>query len=320
MIGSMGSYSQGMWTVDTVDDKFIITPSFVRYLLENQNTDLKLATEHYSLKETGIYELLDCFTFKSVTIFTWNVLEKHDRYKIVQYTSRLYMLRPYAWGEWNVTDKDREWDNSTRFITMYGRPTAFRIGIASYLNSKYPLMSQIYLASGERANFDLNKLYTVDKDALINFALLEPKLPLIPTNAVYDNLVWTKNSSYIKYYRHSLIDVVVEPNLVGDVFNPTEKVARPILLKKPFIIMGSRNIIANLQKLGFKTFSNFWNEGYDEVESEARYHYILTVIDYIASLSDEAILTMYDKMQSILEHNYQLLVSQKFNVYQDFKV
>jgi hypothetical protein len=140
------SYAYGMWVVDTVDDKFTITPAFVKYLVDHQDKDLRIAAEHYSLKETGLYELLDCFSFNSVTIYTWNTLETHHKYNIVQYNSKLYMLTRMAWGKWIVTKNDQEWDGKYRFLTMYGRPTAYRLGVASYLHAHYSSMAQIYLA------------------------------------------------------------------------------------------------------------------------------------------------------------------------------
>jgi hypothetical protein len=161
---------------------------------------------------------------------------------------------------------------------------------------------------------DLSTLYRTRKLGIAEFALLDPKLPLLPPGAIYDNSVWMQNSSYIKYYRHSLIDLVVEPNLVGTVFNPTEKIARPILLKKPFIVMGASKVLDNLRKLGFKTFSDFWNEEYDDASLDKRYEGILDLIDTIAKLSDNEVMCMYHNMASILEHNYNLLTSGDFNV------
>jgi hypothetical protein len=88
---------------------------------------------------------------------------------------------------------------------------------------------------------------------------------------------------------------------------------RPMLLKKPMIVMGSRDYLDYLHQMGFRTFNDFWDENYDGFADGNRYQKILELIDQIARYSTQELNNMYYRMQSILDHNYNLLVSQSYN-------
>jgi hypothetical protein len=61
---------------------------------------------------------------------------------------------------------------------------------------------------------------------------------------------------------------------------------------------------------GFKTFSEFWNESYDnETDHQTRFIKIFEIIDYIESLSIQECRDMYVKMDKILKHNYNVSIN-----------
>jgi hypothetical protein len=84
-------------------------------------------------------------------------------------------------------------------------------------------------------------------------------------------------------------------------------------LKKPFIIFGSRNYLDYLHQLGFRTFSDFWDETYDGYEGPDRFNQILKLIDSLSQKSVEELEEMYWSMTYTLDHNYNLLKQQSFN-------
>ncbi len=65
--------------------------------------------------------------------------------------------------------------------------------------------------------------------------------------------------------------------------------------------------------MGFKTFYEYWDEDYDGFSTKERYQRILQVIDTVAKKSQLELEDMYNSMQDILEHNYNLLVTQSYN-------
>ena len=96
--------------------------------------------------------------------------------------------------------------------------------------------------------------------------------------------------------------------ITGRTFFPTEKTGRALATKTPIIVMSSPNYLANLRKLGFKTFKQYWNEDYDYQEGISRLESIKKVLDHIAS---KDVISMYQDMQSILDYNCNLYMELK---------
>jgi hypothetical protein len=110
------------------------------------------------------------------------------------------------------------------------------------------------------------------------------------------------NQSLLKFYNQFEIELISETFIYGNTFFPTEKTVRPIMGSKPFLINGPVNFLANLRKLGFKTFDNIWSEAYDQLEGPARWNSIKDTIGQI-------IQSGYDRnqAQSIVTYNYNHL-------------
>jgi hypothetical protein len=65
--------------------------------------------------------------------------------------------------------------------------------------------------------------------------------------------------------------------------------------------------------MGFRTFSDFWDEDYDGYEKGDRLRRIYSLIDSIAKMPINKLETMYYDMQYSLDHNYNLLMNKTFN-------
>lgn len=115
----------------------------------------------------------------------------------------------------------------------------------------------------------------------------------------------TVDKKIISWYNHIFLDIVCEKMVTGQTFFPTEKTARPLATKTPFVIMASPNYIRNLRRLGFKSFSQFWNEDYDYQRGVQRIQSIQQIIDDLAKLPMNELENMYQEMLPILEHNYE---------------
>jgi hypothetical protein len=87
----------------------------------------------------------------------------------------------------------------------------------------------------------------------------------------------------------------------------SEKTFKPIACYHPFIIFGNRGSLAHLKKMGYKTFSPYINESYDNLPTWERLEAIITEVKRINSMSFEEKLTWYKGMKDILEHNYNTL-------------
>ena len=117
---------------------------------------------------------------------------------------------------------------------------------------------------------------------------------------------FTDTDPLVKFYHRSFLDCVCETWHMGDTFLPTEKIARPLALKNPFIVYGPRHFLKNLRRLGFKTFGNYWSEDYDLHEGIER---INLIKKQLISLSDrplDELKKMYKDMAGVLNHNQKI--------------
>jgi hypothetical protein len=111
------------------------------------------------------------------------------------------------------------------------------------------------------------------------------------------------------YYQSSLVSLITETNFHHTLAATlTEKSFKPLKEKHPFIILGVNGCLQALRDLGFRTFSEFWDESYDTQENpNTRMHSIARVIEQISMWSDEQILDFKRRVKPILEHNFNVL-------------
>lgn len=301
------------YEVSLENDKLLKESEFVQFCVDHQNKDivLKIINEGHCLEFCGVYKILDKFNFNSVIIKTWNILESHPRYTID--TTDWYNWLKHV-GKFDL-NYNYEWNKDKIFGCFYGRPSAPRLGIAGHLASKHNDKSFIqtkfdFDSEDKRKLFDLQRLFAWQPEAINNILQLKTynnkEISYVESNYNTANTL-----SYL--YKNFLIDIVAEPTCKGTTFYPTEKVTRAILCRRPFIAMCSKNYLIYLRQMGFKTFHDYWNESYDGFDGQEKYHMILKLIDDIATKTNNELDKMYQEMQSILEHNRRLIVTQTYS-------
>ena len=303
-----------------VSDKIWNLNELINFLSKNQNSHIaiKMDPEAVCLENLGLYNLLDSFDFLQVDIHTENPLESHKKYNIIVNSGN-----PWLKKKETVDHSLHIWNTKKIFYCLFGRPTASRLGIASHLYIHFRTDSHIHFSASTHPDnleqFELNKLLSYNTPSIQPAGELINQLPLLlelsnrytATNGYY------YNDPLTNYYQDIFIDIVVESHVAGNTFYPTEKTTRPMWLKKPFIIFASRDYMCYLRQMGFQTWqtpeSTFWSEDYDGYEGRERYIRILALIDELAKKSKEELEEMYLAMQPILDHNYNLLVTQSYN-------
>lgn len=189
---------------------------------------------------------------------------------------------------------------SKKFISLNGRYCLHRHILAAYLSSRSAHLSWFHddKLPIKTEWYDINLWDNKDK---LDFDL-SPKF-LDCTDFGTINQISTELE---KYYRDSFCDIVGESRFHRPMGNVSEKVFKPIWYKKPFVIAAPARSLEYLRTLGFKTFSDFWDESYDQCEDhEERLKQVLTVIDFIDNMSLTELRFMYEKMIPIVEHNYE---------------
>jgi hypothetical protein len=310
---------QVRFTVQATNDKIWNLNELLRYLntQQNKNIALEINPEAIDCKNLGLYNILESFKFSQVEIYTRNMLESHPTYTIIKYWGNKWLTHVPK-----IHSDLHQWNQEKVFLSFYRRPSANRIGLASYLYAKYPDQSIVHFSSGTNSDnlqlFEFDKLAEYDVNSFVNVAKLLPHLPLRFFSSTpkeikeMNQFILNYDNFGVDMYKNIFVDVVSETHVIGKTFYPTEKTSRPIWLKKPFIAFASVDYLEYLRQIGFKTFSDFWDETYDGYSGTDRYKKILSLIDSIAAKSKKELEDMYCDMQYVLDHNFNLLKTQMY--------
>jgi hypothetical protein len=108
-----------------------------------------------------------------------------------------------------------------------------------------------------------------------------------------------------KFYDKSLVSIVTETNAYTDIISETEKTFKPIVFKQPFILIGAPKSLENLKTKGYKTFSNWFDESYDNiVDHHQRMITIGNVCTQIKNWSRDKKKAFIEETQEIVDYNY----------------
>jgi len=120
---------------------------------------------------------------------------------------------------------------------------------------------------------------------------------------------WETPYEILPYYNRIFIDIVCETWHEGQCFLPNEKTGRPIIAKTPFISYAGKGFLANLRKIGFKTFDKWWSEDYDNHQGVDRIQFMLREIRTIANWPVDRLQEIHQEMMPTLQHNYETIKS-----------
>ena len=85
----------------------------------------------------------------------------------------------------------------------------------------------------------------------------------------------------------------------------SEKIFKSIDQSRPFLVLGNKNSLQELKKLGYKTFEDFFDEKYDTLDESNRFFKLLLTLKKIDKIEDK--LSWYKSMKEIIEHNKNLI-------------
>jgi hypothetical protein len=126
----------------------------------------------------------------------------------------------------------------------------------------------------------------------------------------YDDLesVWGFNFENKEPYLDTYIHILSETNFYETGLYLSEKTWKPIGHLQPFIMVNKPGALKELHRLGFKTFTPFINESYDDIQNDTeRMEFIYSEIMRLNSLSFEEIHEWYKSIWDILIYNRNLL-------------
>tara|TARA_B100000085_G_C18490513_1_gene491101 strand:- start:526 stop:1206 length:681 start_codon:yes stop_codon:yes gene_type:complete len=139
----------------------------------------------------------------------------------------------------------------------------------------------------------------------------------------YDD-VTKHNNQYAPILNNSLVSVVAEtgggtPENIPEHWESnwyyyyeegfiTEKTFRTIANGHPVIWVAEYGTTKVMQRLGFKTYSEFWDESYDAIRDPVdRINAVIDVLKDLCKLNVKERHNLWQKMRPVLQHNQQLI-------------
>lgn len=139
------------------------------------------------------------------------------------------------------------------------------------------------------------------------------KLSKTPKNIIdYDNInnVWGFGFEQKEPYMNTYFSVITETLFYEHGHYISEKTFKGIAHLHPFVILGKPGIIRQLKKWGFKTFSDYWDESYDDIENNSeRMIKVYNIVKSLIQKSNEEWDQLTEKLIPILNHNRNHLLN-----------
>lgn len=269
-------------------DKFILEYFIKPYHL-TYNNFITLTGNLIKISKKGV---------KNIYLNSWeDIIEYHQRQKhktLKKSLENIFSnnLRPY------------------KFICLQRRPKIQRLALFTELFDQESGI--LTMGIGDQNNF--NYIDSIE----ITLSLEYPKIykkyqkrkikTILPKQ--YDVELSFENPTHddnVKKYFNSYLHIVSETyfeNTSTQMFF-SEKIYKPIVFLQPFILFGQTNSLKYLKELGFKTFSSFIDESYDDIKDDHQRFY--AALNSVKEFLKQDITEIHKKMKDmlpILKHNY----------------
>lgn len=134
----------------------------------------------------------------------------------------------------------------------------------------------------------------------------------LDATALYNNVeIVNHNYVPVQLYKQTAYTMVSETVSQNDLILVSEKIARPILAKRLFVVFSSPGYLNFLKELGFQTFDSIIDETYDSIVNEKqRFTAVMKQVVFLCNQDQDKIL---NQIQSIVEHNFNLLTSTNYD-------
>lgn len=149
--------------------------------------------------------------------------------------------------------------------------------------------------------FDSNSRLSLDAKKHIVTNLLPVAQPVRLDDCDYNNA----SADISPYLHRSFWNIVTETVYFDEKLHLTEKIFKPIVSRRPFILLAAPGNLAYLKSYGFKTFDRWIDESYDnEQDPDRRMQLIVAEMNKLCSLSHSQLLAMHHEMQDLLDYNH----------------
>jgi hypothetical protein len=212
------------------------------------------------------------------------------------------------------------------FGGIYGRFTAHRFLMSYFLETQLHNQSfVIFQPSSDHLLFELDPVKIFYQDQ-INWAQQRTEKNRTYISRDDGTTCYPDVDEITRDYQHVWskykIEIICETNLV-DYGWFTEKTARCLRTKKPFLLLGTAGQLKKLQIMGFKTFADAINEDYDNIENlDERFELITKEIQRIDQLPLAELHDTLEKINSVAQYNaenYSTIINAYYNSFNSLK-
>lgn len=247
--------------------------------------------------------------------YCWSLNSKAEEYYKRQ-TTREY----FFWGDENLR-KGYDFQNNSesidlknkthKFLNLNRRLRKHRLEILNFL-WKENIIKDVIVSYDSKLIQEDGMYHFIKKYGIENWNLFYNYLnETSPKIVDYDDLnnIWGYGFESKKIYNSSLISILSETNFYEETGYLSEKIWKPIAHGHPFILVGPYNALKSLREdFGFKTFSPFIDESYDEEKDpNVRMQMIEKEIQRLNNYSLEELKEIVEKLKLVILHNKNLI-------------
>ncbi|MBC8428600.1 hypothetical protein H8D04_01815 [bacterium] len=212
---------------------------------------------------------------------------------------------------------------SKHYISFNRLPKDHRVKLIMSLN-KHNLLDRGYISFANKiTDWDWKEMVT-EKER-VSF---EKKMPLVIDEKDLSNTKYSYEKFDVKYFLDSYFQIVTGNNFTDfdDQLIFSEKIWKPITNFQPFIYLDDVGALKKLREYGFKTFSPFIDESYDDVlDVKERFNMIEMEINKLCNKSIEEIHKWYWSIEEVLKYNYyhfyeKFIPKQKENLIKNLEI
>lgn len=198
------------------------------------------------------------------------------------------------------------------FDILLGCRRTHRDHVFDYINNN-GLADQVIMTYHRYWNQDLceSAEYIMERD---NVEFIEPLHHTIHQVKYYGHQITMSQIVPLTIYNQTYYSLVAETNAVNEFNFYTEKIVKPMLAKRLFVVIAGQNFLKNLRSLGFRTFDGIIDESYDQTADDATRW--TQALDQVQALCQRDPVEVYSQVQDIVDHNQALLLTHDW--YQDF--
>lgn len=201
-----------------------------------------------------------------------------------------------------------------KFICLNRRPTPYRYAVVTLLND---IKNEGILTCAKSGSYNddfVDYQIKVFKEMFLELSSkfeedVLPNIPLTYSDGINPEVQNPAEDDSTDKFYNSYLYIVTETFFhEQDTLFLSEKIFKPMMFLQPFIVFGRPGTIKLLKDLGYKTFSDFWDESYDdEVDDKIRLYKAISIAKTLIKKTPSELTQMMVNMTEILEHNFKNL-------------